>query len=195
MAWLTENEIKQLGFARVGKNVLLSNKASYYNCSKIEIGDYTRIDDFCVISAGIGGIDIGRNVHLAVYSSLIGTGKITLEDFSGLSSRVSIYSSNDDYSGTAMTNPTIPSEFTNVSNADVIIGRHVIIGSGSIILPGVVIEEGVAIGALSLVNKNCQAFTTYAGCPLKRIGNRSQNLLEVEKSFLKAEKIRMNHVE
>jgi len=190
MTWLTQEEIKKLGFAHIGKNVFLSKKASYYNCSKIFIGDYSRIDDFCVLSAGVGGIYIGRNVHLAVYSSLIGAGKITLEDFSGLSARVSVYSSNDDYSGSFMTNPTIPPEFTNVTHADVMISRHVIIGSGSIILPGVVIEEGVAIGALSLVNKNCQAFSTYIGCPLKKIGSRSENLLEIEKSFLETEKFK-----
>jgi dTDP-4-amino-4,6-dideoxy-D-glucose acyltransferase len=187
MAWLTIEEINNLGFAKVGRNVLLSNKSSYYNCSQIEIGDFVRIDDFCVLSAGSGGISIGRNVHIAVYSSLIGSGKIILGEFSGLSSRVSVYSSNDDYSGSAMTNPTIPAEFTNVTHDDVIIGRHVIIGSGSIILPGVVIEEGAAIGALSLVKKNCQPFTIYVGFPLKRIGARKQKLLEVEKSFLETE--------
>ena len=188
MAWLTVEEINALGFAKVGKNVLLSDKASYYNCSHIEIGDNTRIDDFCVLSAGSGGISIGRNVHLAVYSLLIGAGRIILKDFSGLSSRVSVYSSNDDYSGSAMTNPTIPPEFTNVTHADVTIGRHVIIGSGSIILPGVTIEEGAAIGALSLVKKNCQAFTIYSGSPLKRIASRKEDLLEVEKSFLESER-------
>lgn len=192
MAWLTHEDIDKLGFAKVGKNVLLSDKSSYYNCSKIEIGDYTRIDDFCVLSAGFGGIVIGRNVHIAVYSSLIGAGRITLSDFSNLSSRVSVYSSNDDYSGMTMTNPTVPAEFTNVTQADVIIRRHVIVGSGSIILPGVVIEEGAAIGALSLVKKSCDAFTTYAGSPLKRIGKRSQNLLEVERAFLEAEKFKFD---
>jgi acetyltransferase-like isoleucine patch superfamily enzyme len=188
MTWLTNEQINNLGFTKIGKNVLLSDKSSYYNCSKIEIGDNVRIDDFCVLSAGAGGISIGRNVHIAVYSSLIGAGKITLCDFSCLSSRVSIYSSNDDYSGSAMTNPTIPVEFTNVTHGDVFIGKHGIIGSGSIILPGVVLEEGVAIGALSLVNKNCQSFTIYAGSPLKRIGPRKQDLLEIEKSFLKFDK-------
>ena len=188
MAWLTIEEINNLGFAKVGRNVLLSNKSSYYNCSQIEIEDFVRIDDFCVLSAGSGGISIGRNVHVAVYSSLIGSGKIILGEFSNLSSRVSVYSSNDDYSGSAMTNPTIPAEFTNVTHADITIGRHVIIGSGSIVLPGVVIEEGAAIGALSLVKKDCQSFTIYAGSPLKRIKVRKQKLLEVEKSFLKTEK-------
>jgi len=192
MAWLTSEQISNMGFAKVGSNVLLSDKSSYYNCPKIEIGNNVRIDDFCVLSAGSGGIFIGRNIHIAVYSLLIGGGKIVLSDFSGLSSRVSIYSSNDDYSGIAMTNPTVSNEFTNVTHADVIIGKHVIIGSGSIILPGIIIGEGAAIGALSLVKKDCQAFTTYAGYPLKRIGERSNKLLEVEKLFLNSEESKCN---
>ena len=74
--------------------------------------------------------------------------------------------------------------FTSVAHADVIIGRHAIIGSGSVVLPGVTLDEGVAIGALSLVTKNCEAFTIYAGSPLKRLGSRDRNLLEVERAFL-----------
>ena len=86
-----------------------------------------------------------------------------------------------------MTNPIIPTEFTRVTHGDVNIGRHVIIGSGAIILPTVTIEEGVAIGALSLVKKNCTAFGIYLGSPAKRISERKQDLLELEKAFLKKE--------
>lgn len=167
-----------LGFACFGKNVLLSDKASYYNCKNIRLGNNVRIDDFCVLSAGVGGIDIGNYVHIAVFSSLIGSGHISLADFCNISSRVSIYSSNDDYSGAAMTNPTLPAAFTNVHHADIKVGYHVIIGSGAIILPGVILEEGAAIGALSLVKKDCQSFGIYAGVPAKKIGERKRDLLE-----------------
>lgn len=184
MAWLTDREITAMGFACVGTNVLLSNKASYYNCQNIRLGNHVRIDDFCVLSAGAGGIEMGSHIHLAVYCSIIGNGKVTLDDFSGLSSRVSIYSSSDDNSGKAMTNPTLPEEFTQVHHADVKIGRHVIIGAGSIVLPGVVLEIGVAIGALSLVKKDCQAFGIYMGTPVKRISNRKRDLLELETKFI-----------
>src|ERR1019366_7467792 len=183
MAWLTDEQVREMGFACVGKNMMLSDKASYYNCKNIRIGNNVRVDEFCVLSAGMGGIDIGNYIHIAVFSSLIGAGNISLADFCNISSRVSIYSSNDDYSGASMTNPTVPAEFTNVQHADVKIGRHVIIGSGSIVLPGVTLEEGVAIGALSLVNKNCKTFGIYAGVPAIRIGERRCDLLEVERRF------------
>ena len=183
MAFLTEEQIKAMGFRHVGENCLLSDKASYYNCNNIKIGNNVRIDDFCVLSAGIGGIEIGNYIHIAVYSSLIGAGKIVLKDFCNISSKVAIYSSNDDYSGQFMTNPTVPSRYTNVTSSDVIIGKHVIIGSGSVILPGVTLEIGVAVGALSLVNKNCSEFGIYIGTPVKRIKERGRNLLELEENL------------
>ena len=183
MGFLSQSQINEMGFSRVGKNPSLSDKASYYNCKNVVIGDNVRIDDFCVISAGTAGINIGSHIHIAAYSSLIGAGKISLDDFSNISSRVAIYSSNDDYSGASMTNPTLPVGFTNVTHADVSIGRHVIIGAGSVVLPGVVLEEGVAIGALSLVSKNCKAFGIYSGVPARRIKERKKDLLDLEKSF------------
>lgn len=184
MAMLSKEAIEMLGFASVGENVQISDKASFYGVNRIEIGSNTRIDDYSVLAAGVGGIQIGNHVHIAVGSLLVGAGKITLSDFSGLSSRISIYSSSDDYSGAWLTNPTIPSEYTGVTHADVFLGKHVIVGSGSVILPGVVLEEGVAIGALSLVIKRCEAFGIYAGNPVKRIKERKRDLLELETKFL-----------
>ena len=178
MAFYTEKELESIGLASFGKNVLISNKVSIYSPELISIGNHVRIDDFCILSAGAGGIQIGDYVHIAVYCSLIGAGKIMISDFANLSSRVSVYSSNDDYTGEFMTNPMVPSKFTGVTHADVIIGKHTIIGSGAVVLPGVTLEEGVAIGALSLVAKNCLSFGIYVGS--QRIGERKRRLLELE---------------
>ena len=184
MAILARQVIESMGFASLGENVLISDRASFHGVSRIKIGSNVRIDDFCVLSAGLGGIDIGCYIHIAVYTSLIGVGKITLSDFCNLSSRVSIYSSNDDYSGAAMTNPTIPDDFKDVDHADVWVGRHVIIGSGSVVLSGTVLEDGVAVGALSMMRGHAHAFGIYAGVPARRIGDRKRDLLEIEKHFL-----------
>ena len=184
MGMLTPQQIRAMGFAAVGANVQISDKASFYGLSRISLGNNVRIDDFCVLAAGIGGINVGNFVHIAVGSSLIGAGKITLDDFAGLSSRVSIYSSSDDYSGTALTNPTVPDEYKQVHHAPVHLGKHVIVGSGSVILPGITLEEGVAVGALSFVTKNCTAFGIYAGNPARRIKERKRELLELERKYL-----------
>lgn len=183
MARLTQDAIKALGFLSLGENIQISDRASFYGASRISLGSNVRIDDFCVLSAGEGGIHIGDYVHIAVYSALIGAGAIKLSNYCNISSRVSIYSSSDDYSGAAMTNPMVPTEYTNVKHADVFLGKHVIVGSGSIILPGAVLEEGVAVGALSLISKRCNAFGIYAGSPARRIKDRKLDLLGLEKRF------------
>lgn len=184
MAFLTEKQLFNMGFESIGDNVLISDKASFYGTDKIHIGSNVRIDDFCVLSAGEGGIEIGNYIHIAVYSSIIGAGKVTLSDFCNISSRVSIYSSNDDYSGEYMTNPMVPSECTNVHHAPVFIGKHVIIGCGTLILPSVTIYEGVAIGALSMISKDCESFGVYIGSPAKRIKSRKKELLNYEINLL-----------
>ena len=183
MGFLSVQELKKIGLKRFGENVLISDKVSIYNASNISIGSHVRIDDFCILSAGEGGIQFGNHIHIACYSSLIGKGKIHLNDFSNISSRVAIYSSNDDYSGAYMTNPMVPESFTNVTHGKVIIGKHVIIGAGSVVLPKVTIEDGVAIGALSLVNQSCEKDMIYAGAPAQILKPRKKGIYEKEYKF------------
>jgi galactoside O-acetyltransferase len=184
MSYYSEAELAQLGLKSFGERVHVSRKASFYGADRIELGSDVRIDDFCVLSAGAGGIVIGNFIHIAVFSSLIGRGAITVQNFSNISSRVSIYSSSDDYSGKYLTNPTVPEQYTGVQHADVTIGRHAIIGSGSVVLPGVTLAEGVAIGALSLVRESIPEFEIWAGSPAKKIGERKRYLLLLERDLL-----------
>jgi len=186
MAMMSRNAVVEMGFASIGENVQISDRASFYGIERIALGSNVRIDDFCVLSAGVGGISIGQYVHIAVYSSLIGAGKISLSDFCNISSRVSIYSSSDDHTGATMTNPTVPAAYTGVRHADVFLGKHVLVFGGSVILPGVTLEEGVVVGALSLIKRNCEAFGIYAGNPARRIKERKRDLLKLEQKFLAA---------
>lgn len=182
-SFYSEAELKELGFARIGKNVLISKNAKIYGVSKISIGNNVRIDDFCVIS---GKIELGNNIHIAVYSAIFGgnTG-VKLCDFSGLSSRCIIYAESDDYSGDHLTNPTIDDKFLGIISGKVELGKHVILGSGTIILPGVVIGEGTAVGSMSLVNKSLDPWGIYAGIPCVYKKDRSKKLLSLESEYLK----------
>jgi galactoside O-acetyltransferase len=83
-----------------------------------------------------------------------------------------------------MTNPTVPSEYTNVSHAPVLVGSHVVIGSGCVVLPGVNIGDGAAIGSLSMIRSDCEPFTVYGGVPAKRIKERNRALITVARDFL-----------
>lgn len=176
-------ELAAIGFRSIGSDVRISRRASLYSPEKISLGNHVRIDDYCVISAGDGGVTFGSYIHLGVYTSIIGGGEVTLDDFANISSRVSIFSSNDDYSGLVMTGPMVPSEFTGIIRARVRIGRHVIAGCGSVILPGVTVGDGAAIGALSFVVRDCEPFGIYCGVPARRTGRRQERLLDLEAQF------------
>lgn len=180
MGFYTEAELLGLGLAHVGHGVQLSRLASLHGAGRISIGDHSRIDDFCVLSAGSGGIEIGRHVHIAVMCSLIGDSKIAMADFSGLSSRVSVYSSSDDYSGAHMTNPTVPERFKKVDSRPVSLGRHCIVGAGAVILPGVEMEDGAALGGLSLAIGKLDGFMIHSGVPARKIKPRKRDLLDFE---------------
>lgn len=185
MAYYTNEQLKKMGFKYIGNNVKISDKSSIYDCEKIEIGDNSRIDDFCVIS---GKIKIGRNVHITPQCLVAGGEKgIVFEDFTTIAYQVKVFTQSDDYSGGTMVNSTIPAKYKSEDKEEVILGKFSIVGAGSVIMPGVTLAEGTSVGAMSLVLKNTEPWGIYVGNPAKKLKNRKQNLLEFVKHYLKNE--------
>ena len=181
-----KNELHKFNFKKLGNNVLISKYATLYGTEQMSFSKNSRIDDFCALS---GEITIGENVHITVHCSITASlSPIVIEDFVGIAANCHIFSSMDDYLGFGLNNPTIPIEFRNVSHGPVKISKHSIIGVGSVIFPNVVVGEGCAIGAMSLVNKSIAPWGVYVGVPVKRIKDRSKNLLEKEKQFIEMQK-------
>lgn len=175
-------ELKSLGFKKIGSNVNISRKTSIYGAEKMSIGNNVRIDDFCLLS---GNIEIGNNVHIAAYVSVFaGNTGIILKDFVGISSRSVVYAESDDYSGEFLTNPTVPLEYKNIQCGKVIFEKHSLVGTGCTVLPGVIVGEGASIGAMSLINKNVDSWTINIGVPVRKIKERSKKLLDLEKEYL-----------
>lgn len=182
MAYYSEQELQNLGFKSIGKNVKVSSKASIYNTDQIEIGDNSRIDDFCVIS---GRIKIGCYVHITPMCLVAGGDKgIEIKDFVALAYGVKVFSQSDDYSGQTMTNSNVPKKYKNEIKEKIVIEKHSIVGAGSIIMPGVQLREGTSIGAMSLVRKSTEEWSIYVGNPAKKIKDRSRALLELEQQFI-----------
>lgn len=180
----TENELRKLGIKSYGKNVFIGRKAILYNPELLEIGHDVRIDDFCILS---GKIKLCNYVHLSHFCGLYGGKKgIFMEDFSGLSSKVTVYAASDDYSGESMTNPMVPGEYKPGSiDKEVIIKKHAIIGAGSVLLPGVVIAQGCSVGSMSLCIKSTEPWSINAGVPAKKIKDRAKDILLLEEKFRK----------
>ena len=187
-SFYTREELLNLGFKKLGNNILISKKASLYGVSNIIIGNNVRIDDYCILS---GQITIGSYIHIAAYTALYGGTKgIKIDDYANISSKIAIYSISDDYSGETMTNPMVPEAYKNVQSEKVIIEKHVIIGSGCVVLPGVTLKEGSSFGAMSLINKSSEEWSINAGIPFKKIKDRSKKLLLMEEKFNKEFKIK-----
>lgn len=183
--FLTKDEVAELGLKQVGDNVRISSQAQFHNPERISIGANSRIDDFVILS---GNVTIGKNVHLSVHSTIISPREsVILEDFSTVSFYTCITSANDDYSGNFMTNPTVPSELTNVVDSPVTLREYAILGAHVLVLPGVTVGKGSAVGAFSLVKKDIPEWEIHAGIPATKIGVRSQQLL----SYFHSGRLRM----
>ena len=183
MAFLSYETLEAMGFESLGKNVQISEKASLYNTANISIGDNTRIDDFCILSAGSGGIKVGSYIHIGCYSSFLGNAPIILNDCCAVSGRVSFYSHIDDTSGEYLVQPTFPVEYRHIISGPIVVERHGLVGAGSIVFPGVTIGTGVLVAALSLVKESCEPFWIYGGVPAKKIKQRKKDFLELDKKF------------
>lgn len=181
MSYYSRDHLDAMGFKRLGRNVRISEKASIYNHDQIEIGDNSRIDDFCVIS---GRIIIGEYCHITPMCLVAGgVPGIFFSDFCTLAYGVKVFSQSDDYSGETLTNSLIQKKYKKEIFKRVDFGRHVIVGAGSTIFPGVNVAEGCAIGAMTLVNKSTKPWGIYLGSPARRIRDRKKDLLELEKKF------------
>lgn len=175
-SFYSQAELNQLGLKSFGKNVLISRKVSIYGASNIEIGNHVRIDDFCILS---GKIILGSHIHISAYCALYGANGITMEDYTGLSARCTVYSAVDDFSGNYLIGPMVETTKTNVTGGAVTICKYVQIGAGCTIMPNLTINEGIAVGAMSFINKTLAPWGIYAGIPAIRIKERSKKLLEL----------------
>lgn len=176
-SFYSHDELLFLGLGYVGKEVKLSRKVSLYGEHDIILDDYCRVDDFCILS---GKIRIGKYVHIAAYCGLFaGKTGIEMDDFSGLSSRCSLYAESDDYSGNTMVNPTIPEGLRRPLCASIYVGRYAVVGATSVLLPSVHMSEGSALAAMSLLKNDTLAWKIYGGVPAKPLKDRAQNILSL----------------
>jgi galactoside O-acetyltransferase len=187
-SFYAEKELAEIGFGSYGKDVFISRKASIYKPEMIRLGHHVRIDDFCILSGGVG-IEIGNYVHISAYSAVYGGAGVVFEDYTGLSPRCILFSETDDFSGESMVHPFFPPELKpGYRSGKIVLRKFSQLGTNATILPDVELGQGVAVGAHSLVTKSCAPWGIYVGVPAKRIKERSKKLLELECQFLESRK-------
>jgi len=163
-------------FSRAGHNILIYPSAKILSPENVTIGSDVIIDDFVFIGSH-RRLVIGNHVHIASHVSITGGGDVLLSDFSGVSSGARLISGTDDFSGGALTGPTVPFEFRRVRRGRIILEAHAVIGANAVVLPDVTIGEGSTVGAGAVVTRSLEPWGVYVGAPARRIGIRPANIV------------------
>ncbi len=172
--------------AACGRGVRVYEGCRLVPPDRIHLGDYSQIDEGVRLFAGQGVI-VGRHVHLAFGSAILGGGICEIGDFAGVSSGCQIITGSEEIHG-VLTNPTVPDAVRSVKRGRVTIGPHALIFAGAIILPGVTVGEGAVVSAGAVVHRDLAPWSIYAGAPLVCVGARdkiaivaaAQRLVEAE---------------
>ena len=161
------------GYKKLGKGVKIFPLAKIINPEKIEIGDYSQIDDFVFIYPG-DSIIIGKYCHIATGAKIIGQGSLIMGDYSILAQNVVVLKSTNVHKGGYHMSAAAPSEEQSIIKGTTVLGKDVFIGAGSILHPNVKIGEGAIIGSNSLVLKDIEPWTINVGSPCRVIGMRDE---------------------
>lgn len=175
-------------FLKCGERVKIYPLAKIVGGEHLEIGHDVLIDDGVFMLLGEGST-IGSWVHIACGATVQGSGKLVVGDFVGISSGVRIFTASDDLTKGSLTNPTVPTRYRSVKRAPVTIGKHAVIGSNSVVMAGAEIGDGVIVGACSFVPPfaKLEAWGIYVGCPVRKVGERPQAIVEAHESALRTE--------
>ena len=159
----------------LGENVIIGKTVRIRHPERVIIHDDVIIDDFTYISCGM---EIGKCCHIASNVSISGgLGKLTMGEYSTLSSHCSAHCASSDYRKTSLDLPSVPEDQRYGGQvADIVIGRHVVVGAHCCILPGSVLPDGSAFGAYTLIdNKKLLLNHLYVGMRcVKDLGKREQ---------------------
>lgn len=150
---------------------------------RVDIGHHVIIDDFVLIIPGEAG-RIGNYVHIASFTSITGGGVFILEDFSAIATGTRLLTGTDDFVGAALTNPTAPMEYRNVTRSVVRLQKHALVGANAVVLPGVTIGEGATVGAGSVVTRDLEPWTVNVGVPARPVRKRPrEEILRLEQEL------------
>jgi len=160
-------------YKKIGEDVRISELTIISRPELIELGDHIAIDAWTYISTQA---QLGSYIHIAPSVSIIGGAPalIVMEDFTNIGSGSRIVCASDDFLQ-GLISPVVPIEYRTVINKPVIFKRYATLGVNCSVLPGVTLGEGCIVGANSLVTKDTEPWTVYAGSPARPIKIREKS--------------------
>ena len=170
----TVKELQNLGVQCKGTdNIQISKSVNIYNPQNLILHDNIRIDDYTILSCK-GIIEIYDYVRISSHCLLTCETKITIEKYCNISSGVKMYGGINN-TNNSITNPLIPSKYSEMEYGSIVMQKHSVIGANSIIYPNIIISEGTTIQPLSLVNIKTEPWKIYAVNTIKFIKNRKND--------------------
>lgn len=149
-------------FHKKGKHTLIRWKArlDVVFFKKFNVGSYSTIEDYCVISNGSGDVIIGDECQIGIGTAILGPVKIG--NGAGTGQHVFISGFNHEFK-----DGTKNSKYQGLDIRGVVIEDEVHIGANSVVVAGVTIGKRSQIGAGSVVTKDIPPFSIAAGNPAK----------------------------
>jgi len=139
-----------------------SSRLDVFPFNRFELGAKSTIEDFCVVTNGVGDIIIESGVRIGIGSVLMGP--LTVEKNTILGQHVLLTGLDHNY-----LDPTIAIKNQGVSTKKTHIGADCFIGANACVLPGVSIGKHCVIAAGAVVTKSVPDFHIAAGNPAKLI--------------------------
>ena len=169
----------------VGEDVFISPLVSITRPGLVKLGNHVAIDPWFHCTAGL---ETGDYVHIQAHVGIIGgkAGLLKMGHFTNISLNGKIICVSDKFYGDGfITAPGIPEEYLDARKSGTITFEDFVnTGANITILPGVTLREGSVIGACSLVTKDTEPWTIYAGVPAKPIVKRpKEKILEFAKKM------------
>ena len=158
-------------FKKLGPNVQIYEPVTFVTPENIILEGHDVISEYCWIHGG-QKTTIGQFCHLATGVCIGGGGECTIEDFANIASGTKVITGSDLIDGSGLMGPTIPKEFRAVERSFVHLRQFSFLATNVIVLPGITIGEGAVASAGSVVTKDLDAWTIYAGVPARIVRRR-----------------------
>lgn len=163
-------------FHKRGKHSLIrwSARVDVFFFKKFNVGNFSTIEDYCVVNNGAGDVIIGDHCRVGIGSVILGP--VTMGNGSGMGQHVFIGGFNHGYK-----DGTKNSKHQSLDVKGVVIEEEAHIGANSVVLAGVTIGKRAQVGAGSVVTKDVPPFSISAGNPCRVIKLYNQETGEWER--------------
>ena len=157
---------------KVGSDVRISENAEITRPHLVSLGSHIAIDSWVYISTQL---ECGDYIHIAPGVTILGgeASILKMGNFTNIGSGSRIVCASDNFKE-GLISPVVPIKYRTAINKPIVFEDFATLGVNCVVLHGVTLAEGTIVGANSLITKDTEPWTIYAGSPAKPIGKRDK---------------------